>query len=125
MYKYVIIILLFITNYSVATDKIYSTTLEEAVLLSESQNKPILVIFSAEWCKPCRRLKDDINFGKYNKELLNTIVCFVDIEDRQDLKQEYQIDTVPDSRILVDRIEKHRINGYNPNKYKQWLMNND
>lgn len=120
-FLFTFILFFLFSKYSLSDDTVITKTLEDAISMSENDNKPVLVIFSAEWCKPCRKLKQDINIGKYNKELDNKIICFVDIENRPDLKKEYKVDSLPDSRVLVKMIEKNRIQGYNPSVYKEWL----
>lgn len=120
-FLFTFILFFLFSKYSLSDDAVITKTLEDAISISENDNKPVLVIFSAEWCKPCRKLKQDINIGKYNKELNNRIICFVDIENRPDLKKEYKVDSLPDSRVLVKMIEKNRIEGYNPSVYKEWL----
>lgn len=115
------LLLVFFVSYSSAT----VNTLEDAIALSESSNMPVLVVFSAEWCRYCSILKNDIDKGEYSKELDNHIVCFVDIDKRPDLKKEYEVISIPDSRILKKRIETKKIIGYDKVKYKRWLQNDN
>lgn len=95
---------------------------EDAIALSESSKMPVLVVFSAEWCKYCSLLKKDIDNGEYSKELDKYIVCFVDVDKRADLKKEYRVSTIPDSRIIKDQKEQKQIIGYDKTKYKKWLQ---
>jgi thioredoxin-like negative regulator of GroEL len=98
---------------------------EDAIALSESSKMPVLVVFSADWCKFCSILKEDIDKGVYAKETDKYIVCFIDIDQREDLKKEYQVSSIPDSRILKHKIEKSRLIGYDKIRYRKWLENND
>lgn len=96
-------------------------SLEDAIALSESTKMPTLVIFGAEWCGYCKNLKKDITNGVLNTELDNYIVCYIDIDKNPDLKKEYRVKTLPDSRILLNKIEKHSHKGYISKNYKEWL----
>jgi thioredoxin-like negative regulator of GroEL len=100
-------------------------SLEDAMALSESTKMPTLVIFGADWCGFCKSLKKDIESGMLNKELDNYIVCYIDIDKNKDLKKEFDVKTLPDSRILIDKKEISQYKGYDKSKYKKWINNVD
>lgn len=96
-------------------------SLEDAMALSESTKMPTLVIFGAEWCGYCTGLKNDINNGELNKELDSYIICYIDVDKNKDVKKEYKVRNLPDSRILKNKIETEKITGYEKNRYKKWI----
>lgn len=89
---------------------VFADSLEDAVALSESSKKDILVIFGAEWCGYCTRTKKDIdnNLSKFQ----DTIIVYVDIDKREDLKREYMVKSIPDYMLLQKCIETKRKVGY-------------
>lgn len=97
--------------------------LNDAVALSESTGQSVVLIFGATWCPYCVELKKDINDGNFGRELDNKIVCYIDVDKHKDLKKEYDVRTLPDTRYLVDKKEKSQIKGYNEPKFKVWLKN--
>lgn len=124
MYKIILwlfFIILISTN-SLADNPVFVSSLEDSVALGESSSKPILIVFGAKWCIYCNKLKEDISNNLFNQELKDYIICYVDIDDRKDLKKEYNVTTIPDSRILKNKIEKSKLVGYIKPKYKKWLI---
>lgn len=80
----------------------YIQTLEELEKLLEN-NPKIIIMFSAKWCGPCKKLTPDIE--KLENE--NLSIYKVDVDDFDDLTQ-YQITGLPtflfyDNRIMVER----------------------
>jgi thioredoxin 1 len=80
----------------------YIQTLEELDKLLENNGK-IIIMFSAKWCGPCKKLTPDIE----NLENENLSIYKVDVDDFDDLTQ-YQINGLPtflfyDNGIMVDR----------------------
>jgi thioredoxin-related protein len=95
-------------------------SLPEAQKLAEKTNRPILVIFGAEYCTYCHKLKRDILLGGI-PESDKYIVCYIDIEKDEEIKKKYRIKTIPESRIFDKDKEKGKIIGYMPKRYREWL----
>ena len=97
-------------------------SLEDAVIISQNTKQPILVVFTADWCKFCNVMKKDIennitDFDDY-------IICYVNSEKRSDLAKEYRVKTIPDYFVLKNNIEIKRKVGYsNYMNLTQWLNN--
>lgn len=98
--------------------------LPDAISLSEDTHKPVLLIFSAKWCKFCRILKEDLQEQKAVQTLDNYIVCVIDTDKNKDLSKEYRVKNMPDSRILKDKKEISQKIGYEDlDKYLVWINN--
>lgn len=99
--------------------------LNDALALSESTKQPVVLVFGAKWCPYCVELKNDINNGDFSKELDDKIVCYIDIDKHKDLKKEYRIQTLPDTRFLVSKVEVSQLTGYGKTKFREWIKNAD
>lgn len=98
-------------------------SIEDAMALSESSKKPVLLIFGSNDCVFCEKLKQDIIRGELTKYIDEYIVCYLDIDKAKKEKQEYKVSLIPDSRILRNKIEKTKIIGYKKSRYIEWLEN--
>ncbi|NEO80288.1 MULTISPECIES: tetratricopeptide repeat protein [Moorena] len=68
-------------------------------VLEKSFEKPVLVDFFATWCGPCQLLKPTLE--KLAKEY-DFVLAKVDIDRNQDLANNFQIEGVPDVRIVTN-----------------------
>lgn len=95
--------------------------LELAKKLCIEHNRQLLIIFGADWCPHCKKLKNDIS--KLNTSKL--ILCIINIDEHKDLGSKYKIKILP-TAILCDRSfnEESRKTGYNYQEYKIWLDSN-
>lgn len=99
-------------------------SLDEAKQLSKSTQQPILVIFGSENCSFCTQLKNDISNGQLTTALDPYIICYLDINKDVKLKADYEINIIPDSRIIHKNTQKTKIVGYNKKNYIKWLIDN-
>lgn len=93
---------------------------EDAYVEAQQTKQKIIVVFSADWCGACNKLKTDLNDNP--SVIDNYIYVEIDIEDRIDLKKEYNVNKIPDIMILHKNIELKRRVGYkNLTEFKIWL----
>jgi len=82
------------------------TSLELATIESQSNGKPVLLDFNAEWCGPCRRLKSEVFDDAALGRAVQTAVIPVSIVDRarengqnpaetEALQQRFGVDAFP------------------------------
>jgi thioredoxin-related protein len=108
-----------------ANDSFVVTSIKDAKILSESTNKSILLIFGADYCRYCNQLKSDL-FVSPLKELTDRyIICYVDLEKNPEMKSEYNVSMIPDSRILKNDNQISKIKGYSPKSYQDWIKSNN
>lgn len=92
--------------------------LELAEKLTVQHNKQLIIIFGADWCPYCHKLKNDLNMFDTSKFIL----CIIDIDKNKDLAAKHKLKILPTS-ILLDNAnnETSRKTGYIHSEYKMWL----
>ena len=104
-------------------------SIDEGAMQAELVRKPMLVLYTADWCPPCKMLKKqtfpDNKVAKYLKE--NYILIKIDLTDRQSPNQaiarEYDVSSIPTMFIYTSRgIEIDSKNGYiGPRDFLEWI----
>jgi thioredoxin-related protein len=115
--------ILFCSSLTYAKDSFILGSLSEAKTLAKSTNKPLLIIFGADYCRYCNDLKQDILSYELSPEVNPYIICYLDISQDTELKTKYNISVLPDSRIFVKDQQKSKNTGYSIKQYKTWLNN--
>lgn len=77
---------------------------EEEVLKSQ---KPVLLEFYADWCKPCQNLAKIID--EIALEQKDIKVCKINIDEAKDLKMQYEITRVPTIVCIKSEKEVNRV----------------
>ncbi|MBF2076381.1 MAG: tetratricopeptide repeat protein [Synechococcales cyanobacterium C42_A2020_086] len=70
-----------------------------AAVVEPSYQKPVLVDFFAQWCGPCQLLKPMLE--KLAQEY-DFVLAKVDIDQNPDLANAYQVEGVPDVRVVME-----------------------
>lgn len=120
---YILLTFILTINTALSRDGFILNSLEEAKTLSRITEKPLLLIFGADYCVYCSSLKADILLHKLSPEADDYIVCYIDIKNMPNMKHEYGVSIIPDSRIFLDNVEISSSKGYNIKKYRSWLKN--
>ena len=117
---YLLLALGFFMNSSYGEAPVYVKTMVDAVAMSESSKKDLLVIFTADWCGICQEMKQDIEKNEILVE--NLIICYIDMDKNEDLVKEYGVKHIPDYFILKNKTEFGRKIGYiNLEYFKRWI----
>lgn len=81
--------------------QIWADTLDEAKKLAKETNKFVLIDFTATWCKPCRKMEQDFWYNaNYKTTLDKFIIVPVDIDRSRDIAQQYNIQSIPNVKLL-------------------------
>jgi thioredoxin-related protein len=107
---------------NVFADNFVLNSLTEAQKLSNETKKPILLILGSDSCNFCSLLKNDLD-SVLKKDVDNFIVCYLDLKSDPELKKQYNVSLMPDSRIISNGKMNYSIKGYKQRDYKKWLEN--
>ena len=106
-----------------ANNSFILTSLKDAEFLSESTGKPILLIFGTKSCKFCTELKSDLFSEPLKSATDKYIICYLDLDENQELKDKYNIGLIPDSMVIKNGKEISRLKGYTSKNYERWIKN--
>jgi protein disulfide-isomerase len=101
---------------------------DSAVAQSKTTGKPALVLFTADWCGPCRQLKSEVLSDATVKTTIETrfTPVIVDLSDRggpnDRIAQDYGVQGIP-TLIQFDARGKElkRTHGMSPDELVAWL----
>ena len=120
--KYILTLLIFIfviNNHNVfANQYIYIDDILIAKQYAEENDKKLLMIFTADWCKYCEPLKNAIenNIERINKKY---VVCYINFDTNKDLVKKYRVGSIP-ATIISNGNTITRIVGFSSfNTYSQ------
>jgi len=90
----------------------------------ENKDKVIVVYFGAEWCGPCKKLKQTLDKDETLLEMPNLVVGHLDIDEDENnkLAEMYQASSIP-LQVFVELkgtqiVELDRVIGYDWYKFK-------
>ena len=90
---------------------------EREVLKSD---KPVLVDFNADWCGPCQMLKPII--GEIAQQNSSVKVASVNVDDEEDLAEEFKVYSIPCIVLFKDGVEVKRSVGFKPKEAIESLL---
>ena len=96
---------------------IFENDYEKAV---SHNDRNVLIIFGADWCKYCKILKEDMPSMNLN----GYVVCVVDVTKNKEAKIKSGISSLPTSVVMEGGKEVARSVGYSKEQYKEWLEAN-
>lgn len=80
----------------------WGTDWKSATEKAKAEDKPILAMFSAEWCPPCKMMKKDVLPTDVVKNALEPyVLVYIDGEEQPDLATRYQVENWP-TFVLMD-----------------------
>jgi thioredoxin-related protein len=120
---YLIFVLGLLLTVASANDGFILSSIDEGRKLSNLTNKPLLVIFGSDNCPFCVSLKQDILDLKLSPDIDKYIICYIDLKEYPELKNQYDISMIPDSRIIINDQQKSKLKGYAKQNYIKWLNN--
>lgn len=91
---------LFIGSSLYARPPIFFENYKEALKVSHDLDQQLVIVFSADWCGYCVKLKKAIsnNLDKFE----DTTICIVDVDKHPDIAAKYKVSKIPDT-IFLDK----------------------
>jgi thioredoxin-related protein len=78
----------------------WATTYAEGMATAQAQKRPVLIKFSAEWCKWCERMDVEVFVDDPVIQALQGYTCIkVDVDKRPDVAMAYSVRSLP--RVIV------------------------
>lgn len=76
-------------------------SLDEALETATTRRTPIIVIFGADWCGPCRLLETEIEADAVQKELERWVPVHLDVDHEEQIAGTMAVTAIPALRILT------------------------
>ncbi len=78
--------------------------LDTALAAARTQQRPVLLVFGATWCPPCKKMKRDVWPDPQVAELVESkfVPLYVDVDDRSqaELSTRYSVSSIPAVFVL-------------------------
>lgn len=100
-----------------AVIKVTSENFEEEVLKSDIT---VLADFYADWCAPCRMLRPVVE--EISEENSDIKVVSINIDDENDLADEYDVSSIPCVVVFKNGVETERSVGLRPKEDIEHLL---
>jgi thiol:disulfide interchange protein DsbD len=122
-YIFVVLLVFFVSPLTIAANQEAVIIYENhniAVDISKEQNKPLLLIFSADWCDYCTKLKTEI---LSTNETSDYVSCIIDVDNNKDLVKKYKVRILPTSIVIKDgeQVIKSKTGFQGKKDYLKWL----
>lgn len=84
-----------------APDAQWLTSLPDALKRAKAENKPILIDFMADWCKPCHMMTDEV-FAQpsFQQQAAGWVLLKVNVDHQPDVAAKYGSSALPTLVVL-------------------------
>ena len=90
--------------------------------IARSDKTRVVAWFTASWCGPCKAVTPHIN--KLSESVSNVDFIKIDIDDNQELAEEFEVQSVPTFIMFKDKEVSGRLLGANAQKVEELVKNN-
>jgi len=97
-----------------------SAQFDEIIAMAKSENKIIIVDFTAVWCGPCQRVAP--LYADFSEQYPKLIFLKVDIDECHDIAKTYKVEAVPTFKIFKEGNEAEIIEGADVNALKELIL---
>ncbi len=75
-------------------------TMDAGIKLSQLEQRPLLVIFGADWCSWCRKLEAELALDEADEVLKQWVIAYVDVDAEPEVAEEMEANALPALRLL-------------------------
>lgn len=114
--------MIILSSQAMAGPPIFVDSYEQSQKISTDLDMDVLIIFSADWCKYCDKLKKDIS---NNLDLFNDQIIYIaDYDANSKLVKAFKVKRLPQSFRIKKNVAIKKLTGYQDiNKYIEWYKN--
>lgn len=126
MKKWITCLTIILMGISVANSKEY-TSHSEALKASAAEGKYTVLVFSADWCNPCKMLHKNLAAPAVQEELknFNIVEIDIDIDGNKQLCEDFKVSSIPHMAIVDgDRLVDDQVGVQTPKELVNWLKSN-
>ena len=87
-------------------------------------NNNVLIVFSAKWCGPCKRLKPELKYVEDNFDSKLITIAIVDVDVSSDIAVKYNVSSLPTLVLVKDGTVVETYKGVMPRDKITQLINN-
>ena len=87
--------------------------------IDQSDRQRVVAWFTASWCGPCKAITPHIQ--KVSESNKSVDFVKIDIDENQDLAEEYEVASVPTFILFKDKVIAERILGANAGKIDEMI----
>eukprot|EP00347_Sterkiella_histriomuscorum_P018814 403344069 len=88
--------------------------------VAQAGDRPVFVDFYATWCGKCELLKPDLE-AIADAHLEQAIYIKVDVEENEEIAEEFQVESLPTVIVLRGREKKGEMKGSKPENFKKFM----
>lgn len=77
----------------------------DAVRAARADGNNVVVVFGAEWCRPCHELQRRIAKPEVQQALSKLHYYHVDIDKEPNLSEQFQVNRVPTTKVIKPNLE--------------------
>lgn len=112
------------TSNEIKHDIVQVNSYQDAISLSNEQNKKVFILFKNKQCIWCDRQKNVIQDTEVLDSLANHIICFIDTDEEKYISSMYKIKAVP---VLIEisndeKLIKKNVGYLEKNKFIEWIQ---
>ena len=104
----------------------WSHNVAEATALAQEDSRPILMMFTADWCGPCQAMKkgvlSDADVDSTLSEKFSLVMIDIDDQENRQITSKYNIEAVP-TFIIADadgKEQKRMVGGDDKGAFLAW-----
>jgi thioredoxin 1 len=91
-------------------------------VVADSQTKPVIVKFGAEWCGPCKQMEPELD--SFAADLGDRVkVVKIDVDEHRDLAAKFGVSGIPHTLVVLEgKVVGSEVGMLNAAQLKEWTQ---